>query len=81
MYYEYESFNIGLSGNYLSEYETESKDGVIRDYVGEVLYPEYRVALNANLNVSESLDLFAQLTYLVFLTVSRKRPSSDPLMT
>jgi len=63
MYYEYESFNIGLSGNYLSEYETESKDGVIRDYVGEVLYPEYRVALNANLNVSESLDLFAQLTY------------------
>ncbi|NKX18074.1 TonB-dependent receptor, partial [Alteromonadaceae bacterium A_SAG5] len=40
-----------------------SKDGVIRDYVGEVLYPEYRVALNANLNVSESLDLFAQLTY------------------
>lgn len=63
VFYEMEDFNVGFSASYLQEYVTTSKEGVERDYKGEVLFPEFRYVLNASYDVSEAFNIFAQLTY------------------
>lgn len=61
--YQYNDLNIGVSANYLREYVTTSVNGVERDFKGEVLYPEYRFAVNGTYAFNDALKVFAQLTY------------------
>ena len=58
--YRLDDLNIGFYANYLSEYKIETTGGV-EEFLGRPQFPEFRYTINASYNITDELNIFAQM--------------------
>lgn len=61
--YNIEDLYVSFTGTYLTDYSVTDDTGTKVDHVGEVLFPEVRLNVNATYDLTDEFSVFAQLNY------------------